>query len=346
MTLSAWVMHDARSRLGAVPETFTAEAAVELAVVERSGFIESRHIGTAIVLAPDGTVSGTWGDASALIFPRSSMKPLQALGSITAGAQVEGPQLALATASHSGTDSHAAVVRSILETAGVGEDDLGCPPAWPSDQATRDDMVRERDQPGRVRMNCSGKHATMLLACTVNGWDTGTYLEPNHPLQIHIRELIERMTGERMAATAIDGCGAPVYAMTLAGLARAIHRIGGSSESSPFALHRAAGALVRAVRENPWGIAGPGQPDTVLIERLGVFAKGGAEGVHVMVAPDGTTVALKMLDGSGRATAAVALRLLEKAGALRSSDVADAMSLLPLSVLGGGRDVGIIRPTV
>jgi L-asparaginase II len=100
------------------------------------------------------------------------------------------------------------------------------------------------------------------------------------------------------------------------------------------------------VRENPWGIAGPGQPDTVLIERLGVFAKGGAEGVHVVVAPDGTTVALKMLDGSLRATAAVALRLLEKAGALRSSDVADAMSLLPLSVLGGGRDVGIIRPTV
>ena len=329
-----------------MPETFTADAAVELAVVERSGFIESRHIGTAIVLAPDGTVSGTWGDASALILPRSSMKPLQALGAITAGAQVEGAQLALATASHSGTDSHAAVVRSILAAAGLSEDELGCPPAWPSDPATRDDMVRERDQPARVRMNCSGKHATMLLACTVNGWDTATYLEPNHALQIHIRELIERMTGERMAATAIDGCGAPVYAMTLAGLARAIHRIGGSSETSPFALHRAAGALVRGVRENPWGIAGPGQPDTVLIERLGVFAKGGAEGVHVMVAPDGTTVALKMLDGSGRATAAVALRLLEKAGALRSSDVADAMSLLPLSVLGGGRDVGIIRPTV
>ena len=329
-----------------MPETFTADAAVELAVVERSGFIESRHIGSAVVLSPDGAVAGSWGDPSALIFPRSSLKPLQALGSITAGAPVDGLQMALATASHTGTDSHAAVVREILAAAQLGEDDLGCPPAWPGDQPTRDDMVRERDQPSRVRMNCSGKHATMLLACTANEWDTATYLEPNHPLQIHIRELIERMTGERVAATAVDGCGAPIYAMTLAGLARAVHRIGSSSETSPFALHRAAGALVRAVRENPWAIAGPGRPDTVLIERLGVFAKGGAEGVHVMVAPDGTTVALKMLDGSGRATAAVALRLLEKAGALRSSDVADAMSLLPLSVLGGGRDVGVIRPTV
>jgi L-asparaginase II len=329
-----------------VPETFTADAAVELAVVERSGFIESRHIGSAVVLSPDGAVAGSWGDPSALIFPRSSLKPLQALGSITAGAPVDGLQMALATASHTGTDSHAAVVREILAAAQLGEDDLGCPPAWPGDQPTRDDMVRERDQPSRVRMNCSGKHATMLLACTANEWDTATYLEPNHPLQIHIRELIERMTGERVAATAVDGCGAPIYAMTLAGLARAVHRIGSSSETSPFALHRAAGALVRAVRENPWAIAGPGRPDTVLIERLGVFAKGGAEGVHVMVAPDGTTVALKMLDGSGRATAAVALRLLEKAGALRSSDVADAMSLLPLAVIGGGRDVGVIRPTV
>jgi L-asparaginase II len=329
-----------------VPETFTADAAVELAVVERSGFIESRHVGSAVVLSPDGGLAGSWGDPSALIFPRSSLKPLQALGSITAGAPVDGLQMALATASHTGTDSHAAVVREILAAAQLGEDDLGCPAAWPGDQPTRDDMVRERDQPSRVRMNCSGKHATMLLACTANEWDTATYLEPNHPLQIHIRELIERMTGERVAATAVDGCGAPIYAMTLAGLARAVHRIGSSSETSPFALHRAAGALVRAVRENPWAIAGPGRPDTVLIERLGVFAKGGAEGVHVMVAPDGTTVALKMLDGSGRATAAVALRLLEKAGALRSSDVADAMSLLPLSVLGGGRDVGVIRPTV
>ena len=327
-----------------MPHTFAAADAVELAVVERSGFIESRHAGIAIVLAPDGTIAEKLGDPSALILPRSSLKPLQALACISAGAQLDGERLALATASHSGTDRHVAVVREILAAARVGEDALGCPPAWPADTPTRDELVRELHQPERVRMNCSGKHATMLLTCVVNGWDADGYLDPEHPLQAHIRDVVERLIGEKASATAVDGCGAPVYAVTLFGLARAIHRIGNSSPTSPFALHRSAGALVEAVRANPWAIDGPGRPDTIAIERLGVFAKGGAEGVMVMVAPDGTTVALKMLDGSGRAATAVALKLLERHGALASADVADTMSKLPLSVTGGGKDVGAIRP--
>lgn len=324
----------------------TSAASVDLAVVERSGFVESRHSGIAVVLAPDGTIAERFGDVTADILPRSSMKPLQALACLTAGAPLEGVLLGLATASHSGTDRHVEVVRQILAAAGVGEDALGCPPAWPTDTATRDEMVRELGEPARIRMNCSGKHAAMLLTCTTNGWPTTGYLDPQHPVQAHIRELVERLTGERAAMTAIDGCGAPVYGMTLLGLARAIHRVGTSSERSPFALHRSAGALVRAVRENPWTIDGPGRPDTVVIERLGVFAKTGAEGVMVMVAPDGTTVALKVLDGSGRAASAVGLRLLERAGAVDSSDVAEAMSRLPLSISGGGRDVGAIRPVL
>lgn len=327
-----------------MPQTFAAADAVELAVVDRSGFVESRHAGIAVVLAPDGTIAERLGDPSALVLPRSSLKPLQALACLTAGATLDGERLGLSTASHSGTDRHVAVVREILEAAGLGEDALACPPAWPGDTATRDEMVRELAEPARIRMNCSGKHATMLLTCVANGWDTAGYLAPEHPLQLHIREVVERLLGERVAATAIDGCGAPVYATTLFGLARAIHRIGTSSMTSPFALHRTAGALVQAVRDNPWTIDGPGRPDTVAIERLGVFAKGGAEGVMVMVAPNGTTVALKMLDGSGRAATAVALRLLERAGALASADVAATMQQLPLSISGGGQSVGAIRP--
>lgn len=327
-----------------MPQTFAAADAVELAVVDRSGFIESRHAGIAIVLAPDGTIAERLGDPSALILPRSSLKPLQALACLSAGAALEGERLGLATASHSGTDRHVAVVREILAAAGAGEEDLGCPPAWPGDTAARDEMVRELAEPSRIRMNCSGKHAAMLLTCAANGWDTAGYLSAEHPLQLHIREVVERLLGEKVSATAIDGCGAPVYATTLFGLARAIHRIGTSSTTSPFALHRSAGLLVQAVRENPWTIDGPGRPDTVVIERLGVFAKGGAEGVMVMVAPDGTTVALKVLDGSGRAATAVALRLLERAGALAPADVAATMQQLPLSVSGGGQVVGAIRP--
>lgn len=327
-----------------MPQTFAATDAVELAVVERSGFVESRHAGIAVVLSADGTVAEKLGDPGALILPRSSLKPLQALACLSAGAPLEGERLALATASHSGTDRHVGVVRDILSLAQVGEDALACPPAWPGDTATRDEMVRELGQPSRIRMNCSGKHAAMLLTSVVNGWDTEGYLSPAHPVQALVRETVERLTGEKAAATAVDGCGAPVYAITLFGLARAIHRIGTSSTTSPFALHRSAGALVEAVRADPWTIDGPGRPDTIAIERLGVFAKGGAEGVMVMVAPDGTTAALKMLDGSGRAATAVALRLLERHGALAPADVADTMSRLSLNVTGGGQDVGAIRP--
>ena len=329
-----------------MPDTFGVADAVQLAVVERSGFIESRHAGAAIVLAPDGTVMRSLGATDALVFPRSSLKPFQSLASQTAGVTLTAEWAALSTASHSGTDRHVTVVRDMLASVGLTEDDLGCPAAWPGDSATRDEMLLSGGQKSRLRMNCSGKHAAMLMACVANEWSTADYLAPTHPLQVHTREVVERLTGERVAAVGIDGCGAPVFAMTLAGLARGIHRIGTAAERSPFALHRLAGALVRTVRENPWAIEGPGRPDTVVIETTGAFAKGGAEALMVMVAPDGTTVALKMLDGGARACAIVALHLLQDAGALAPETVAAAAAHLSLAVLGGGEVVGSIRPAI
>ncbi|MFT4136673.1 asparaginase [Microbacterium sp.] len=327
-------------------QTFPVDSAVELAVVERSGFVESRHAGAAIVLSPEGATVRALGAVEEPILPRSCMKPMQALGCLTAGAPLDGERLALATASHTGTERHVAVVRDILESAGVDESALACPSAWPEDRASRDALVRELLGPERVYMNCSGKHAAMLLACRTNGWDTDGYLDPAHPLQVHLRDLVERLTGTRAAATAVDGCGAPVYAMTLSALARATQRIGMSSARSPFALHRAAGLLVHAVREHPWAIQGEGMPDTMAAARLGVFAKSGAEGVCVMVAPDGTTVALKMLDGGNRAAAVTALALLTRTGALPAAQVSRVIAELPLTVSGGGQKVGVIRPTV
>ncbi|WP_309129620.1 asparaginase [Microbacterium sp.] len=324
-------------------ETFKVADAVELAIVERSGFVESRHAGSAVVLSSEGEVVARHGDPDALILPRSSLKPLQAVACVTAGAALDGEQLALGTASHSGTDRHVEVVREMLAAGGLNEDDLACPPAWPSHAGTRREMIADHAGEARIRMNCSGKHALMLRACVATGWATDGYLDSSHPLQLHIREVVERLTGEKIAHTSVDGCGAPVHAITLTGLARGVHRIGSASERSPFALHRVAGTLVRAVRENPWTIGGPGEPDTIAIERLGVFAKGGAEGVMVMVAPDGTSVALKMLDGSGRAATVVAAMLLARAGAIAEADVDALSAALPLEVLGGGLPVGAIR---
>ncbi len=329
-----------------VSNSLTVPSAVELAIVDRGGFVESRHSGAAVVLSPDGTVRAAFGDAEAAVLPRSSLKPLQAVGMLTAGAELDGERLGLATASHSGTDRHVEVVRAILHQAGLTEDSLRCPAARASDPETRDRQIRDLDPASPIRMTCSGKHAGMLLTCVAAGWDPTGYLDPEHPLQRHLRDTIERLTGEKIQASVMDGCGAPVHAVTLTGLARGIHRMGTASERSPFALHRHAASVVRTVRENPWTIAGPGHPDTLIAERLGVFSKFGAEGVQVAVAPDGTTVALKMLDGGQRAAPLVALTLLQSAGALTAAEIALVTNDLQLDIRGGGEIVGRIRPSV
>lgn len=329
-----------------MPATFSVPDAVELAVVERSGFIESRHAGSAIVLAPDGEVVRTLGDVRSPVLPRSSMKPFQAVAVMTSQVTLRGEDAAIATASHSGTAAHVALVRGILSRAGVPESALGCPAAMPIDRVARDQVVRSDGRPERVYMTCSGKHAAMLVACRVNDWPLEGYLDAEHPLQKRILDVLERFTGERPAATAIDGCGAPVHAVSLVALARGIQKITTSATSSPFALYREAAALTEAVREHPWAIAGPGRPDTVAIERLGVFAKFGAEGVMVMTAPDGTTTALKVLDGSPRASTVIAARLLADAGALEHSAIDNVQAELDLWVMGGDEPVGLIRATV
>ncbi|AMB57984.1 asparaginase [Microterricola viridarii] len=327
-------------------ETFRYTDAVELAVVERSGFVESRHAGSAIVLAPDGTVLRSLGDPAAPVFPRSTLKPFQAIAAMTSGVTLRGEDAAIATASHSGTARHVELVRGLLAREGIPESALGCPPSYPQDAEARDAAVRSGAGKQRIQMTCSGKHAAMLLACVANDWPLESYLDPEHPLQKRVLDVIERFTGERPVASGIDGCGTPVHAISLTALARGVHRIGTSTPASPFAIFREAGVLAEAVRENGWVVAGPGQPDTVAIDRLGVFSKFGAEGIMVMVAPNGTTVTLKILDGSLRAASAVALRLLVDAGALDGSAVEALTPELGLLLSGGDGIVGRIRVTI
>ncbi len=326
--------------------TATVADSAELAVVARGDFIESRHAGSAVVLGQDATVLRELGDPSAPVFPRSALKPFQALAALSAGAELDGAELAVATASHSGTAEHVEAVRGILARARLPETALQCPPALPGDPEARASVSAAGAAPAPVFMECSGKHAAMLLACVVNGWDPADYLAADHPVQKHVVDTIERLTGEKVVATATDGCGAPTHAITLTGLARGVQRIATAQASSPFPLYKKAAAITGAVRAEPWAIAGPGRPDSVLAASLGVFSKRGAEGVLVVAAPDGTTVALKVLDGSHRAAAITALTLLVKAGALPAASVAAVLPEVVEPVLGGGVPVGEIRPVI
>jgi L-asparaginase II len=320
-----------------VTDILDAAGSVELAVVERSGMIESRHLGAAVVLSPDGSVLRELGDAGALVYPRSSLKPLQAVAVLRSGVDLDGERLVLSSASHAGTPRHVATVRSMLASAGLDERALHCPADWPLDRASRDDIVAAGGDRARVTMNCSGKHAAFLLSCVHNGWSLDDYLDPGHPLQQHARATVEEFSGEMVEHTGVDGCGAPVFAVTLRGLATAVGRVAGAEPGSD------AGRLAAAIQADAWALDGPGRANTVVIERLGLLTKGGAEGVLVMAAPDGTAVALKMLDGSPRATGLVALALLASVGAVDSDRADEVAAEITERVLGGGAPVGELR---
>lgn len=304
----------------------------ELAVLSRSGMVESRHLGTAIVLGPDGATVRALGNPDALIYPRSSLKPIQAVAVLRSGVALHGEQLVLATASHAGTAQHQKVADDILRRAGLTENDLGCPADWPSDPST----ARAADGQRRLAMNCSGKHAAFLLACVHNGWSIDDYLDPLHPLQRSIASTAEDFTGEPIGHFGTDGCGAPVFGISLRALALAISRVAQATEEATV-------RLTAAIRQHPWAIDGVGRANTVVIEELGLIAKLGAEGVNVMAAPDGTTVAVKMLDGSGRASTMVALELLASVGAIDASRAREVSLRTTERVLGGGEPVGELR---
>ncbi|MEV4889476.1 asparaginase [Nonomuraea sp. NPDC055795] len=305
-----------------------------LAEVVRSGFVESVHYGSAVGLGPDGRPEVVLGPVDAPVLPRSSAKPFQALACLTSGAALPGARLAIAAGSHTGEDFHVRLVTELLEEYGLRPADLLCPEDWPEDEATRLRVVREGGAKTRERMNCSGKHAAMLAASVANGWDTASYLSPGHPLQLAVRAAVEELSGEKATAVAVDGCGAPLFGMSLAGLARAVRAL---VLAAPGTAPR---QVADAMREHPEYVGGTGHQNTDLMRALpGAVVKGGAEGVLVAALASGHTAAVKVIDGSPRATSAIAVSVLARMGC----DVSGAESFTRIPVYGGGKPVGEIH---
>ncbi len=305
-----------------------------LAEVVRSGFVESRHRGAVAGLAADGTVAVRAGDIETPIFPRSSNKPLQAVGMLRCGLDLDGELLALATASHYGEDFHVEGVRKILSGAGLDEDDLQCPVSWPLDEATGRRLIAAGDGRSRIRMNCSGKHAAMLATCELNGWPTRTYRSPDHPLQQAIRTTVEDLAGERVTAIGVDGCGAPLFALTLLGVARAFRALVLAVPGSPER------RVADAMRAYPAWVSGTESDGRKLMEAVpGLVHKVGAEAVDAFALLDGRAAALKLDDGYNRARTPVTAATLSRLGASVPEEFATA------PVTGGEEVVGVIRAT-
>jgi L-asparaginase II len=303
-----------------------------VAQVVRSGFTESWHRGAVAGLAADGTQAIRVGRTDVPIFPRSANKPLQAAGMLRGGLELDGELLALAAASHSGEDFHVDGVRKILSGAGLSEDDLRCPAAWPLDTPTAHRMIARGEHQSRIRMNCSGKHAAMLVTCVLNGWPTAGYLAPDHPLQQLLRRTVEELAAERASATGIDGCGAPLLALTLAGLARAFRALVVAADGNP------ARRVAQAMRRYPEWTSGTSRDERILMDAVpGLLVKGGAEGVIAFAFTDGRSGAVKIDDGTERGRIPVTVAALRRLGA----EVPDELATVP--VMGGDAEVGTVR---
>ena len=314
-------------------------APVVVAEVVRNGFVEGHHYGSVVALESDGSVAWSVGETTSTMLPRSCNKPLQAVGMLRAGLDLDGDLLALACASHSGEDFHVDGVRRILAAAGLTEDALQNPADYPFDEASRDTAVREGTGPARVRMNCSGKHAAMLATCVVNGWDTSSYLEPAHPLQVAIKQTFEDLTGEPVAVVAVDGCGAPLLSTSLVGLARGFRALA-------VAVDGPEAQVAAAIRRFPEFASGSARDEAKLLRAVpGAVGKAGAEACYAVSLADGRTVALKADDGAPRVRPVLMAAALERLGVLDDPAV-DAQAVRETGsspVLGGGRPVGEIR---
>lgn len=304
-----------------------------IAQVVRNGFVESKHRGHIAVTNPDGSLAFSRGMPDVPVMPRSANKPLQALAMVRAGLELPPRLLALVCSSHSGEPFHVEAAREILSRYGLTEDDLQNIPDLPVDEEERLRWIRSGQTATHLANNCSGKHSGMVATCVVNGWDTKSYLDPQHPLQQHIAETLADIASEPIVAIAIDGCGAPVMSLTPHGLARAFGRVAMADPDTPE------GAIATAIRQYPEMIAGTHRDNTKLIAGTkGLIAKDGAEAVYAVGLSDGRGVALKISDGGQRARPVVMAAVLRRMGV--QSSALDILEYAP--VLGHGATVGAV----
>jgi len=316
-----------------------------VAEIVRSGFVEGHHYGSIVALAADGSVDWSVGVVDEPILARSCNKPIQAVGMVRLGLDLPDDLLALACASHSGEPFHVDGVRRILAAAGLTETDLQTPPDYPLDDAARDELIRSGGDKTSIHMNCSGKHAAMLATCVLHGWDTKSYREADHPLQVAIAATFADLTGEPVTAVAVDGCGAPLLSCSLTGLARAFRRLSLGLDGRDEPDGRSA-RVADAIRRHPEMVSGTSRDELTLLRGIpGAIGKAGAESCYAVALPDGRAFALKTDDGAPRVRPVLMAAALERSGVLELDGV-DAAAVRRTGehpLLGGGQPVGEIR---
>jgi len=323
-----------------------------LAEVTRAGKVESRHYGHVVVVSATGEVLFSVGDPSHPTFPRSSLKPLQALAGIANGtADAFGftdAEIAVTCASHAAEPRHREAVASILAKIDATEADLHCGAHPVPHEPSRDELILLGRKPTPIYSNCSGKHAGMLALARVLGAPLAGYWEADHPVQREIQQVLAAACGTDLPSLewGVDGCGVPTYLMPLRELALGFARLA-VPETLPERYRAAAARITSAMSAHPGMVRGIGGFDTVLMEALpgALASKGGAEGCQcVGVLGRGLGLAVKVEDGAARPLAPLTLAALGRFGILPDPVPATLAPLLRPTVPNTrGVEVGDIR---
>lgn len=301
-----------------------------LAEVWRGDFLECLHHGALVVTAPDGSVRFAAGDVDGQFLPRSSIKPIQAIAMLRHGLDVDGADLALSGASHSGEPFHLEAVRGMLDGAGLSPDDLQNTPGLPLDTEAQAAYLADGHGKSPLAHNCSGKHAAMLRTCVRAGWSRESYLDPDHPLHVAARTELAELSGEDIPEPVVDGCGAPAFAVSPTGLARAFGRIAAAEDGPAKQVADAFGTF-------PQYASGTRRDELVLHHEVpGLICKLGAEGCLAVGLADGSGIVVKVGDGHHRGTIPPLVAALTTLG-LGTPALA---ALDPEPVLGHGRPAG------
>lgn len=322
-----------------------------LVVATRDERAENVHCGSIAVSDAHGRLLAWAGDPAGAIFGRSTLKPFQATPFVEdGGAQhfgLDRADLALLCASHSGEDCHTAQVHHLLSCTGVSEEQLQCGCHVPMRWSAFDQPPPADARWGVLQHNCSGKHAGFLAACRLHGWRSDDYLAPGHPLQQAVRARIAEYAGisADTLVPAIDGCSAPVYALPLAGLARAYARL--AAPDAGFAHRHAAETLFDAMTAYPDLISGSGRSDLAFVTAGGGdwVAKIGADGVQTIgIRSRGLGIAIKLGDGNMRALYVAAVETLRQLGLPGTDHPLLTPFARPLIRNARGIETGDLRP--
>ncbi len=322
-----------------------------LVEVTRGEMVESRHRGAFAVIRSDGQIVAAEGDLNGLIYPRSAIKPIQAINLVESGAsdayQLGEIELALACASHNGEAGHVETVRDWLRNLGLDESALECGAHPPRRSRDRQSLLQQQVQPGPAHNNCSGKHAGFLSTALHGGYPTAGYIDRTHPVQQDVLSLLGDLAGVSLGQVpqGIDGCGIPVAGIALQPLALAFARFG-TGDAMPPARASAARQIYQAMVRQPFMVAGTDRWCTRAIAAgQGAFiVKTGAEGVYCGAVPEARLgIALKIDDGAHRASECVMGTLLSKISTLQTVFPAGNTDLVKTPVLNvAGKSVGTI----